>query len=573
MAQQTQANASILFDRHVDLLVVGAGAGGMSAALVASIEGMNVLLCEKSQQIGGTASTSAGTLWIPGNTLSREAGFSDTREDAQLYLDALMGNTPQNALRKVFLDKCNEAISYFAKKTDVQFVPCGRNPDYVTRLPGAGREGRAVIPAVFDGRFLKKNFARVRPPIPEMMIFKGMMVSKADVPHLLGRFKTWTSFVYTSKLFLRYATDLFRYSRGTRLVMGNALVARLYYSLLKRNVTLLFGAGIERLIMDGSAVVGAVVVTEEGRVRISARRGVVLATGGFAHHAAMREEFMPNAGRRLSFASEMNTGDGVSIGRQIGALVTKEQNETGAIWTPVSLTQRADGTQGMFPHFGIDRAKPGIIAVNKSGQRFLNEAISYHDFVLEMFRTESVTAEQPCYLVCEREFIRKYGLGVIRPGGGDVGRYVTNGYLLSAETISGLAAVIGVDADALKTTVDRYNGFVDKGVDTDFHKGETDFERFYGDPCNKPNPCLGGVLAAPYYALAIWPAETACTVGLATDADARVIDRNRKPITGLYACGNDMASIMDGKDPGPGATLGPAMVFGYLAARAAARQS
>jgi hypothetical protein len=162
---------------------------------------------------------------------------------------------------------------------------------------------------------------------------------------------------------------------------------------------------------------------------------------------------------------------------------------------------------------------------------------------------------------------------VIRPGGGDIGRYLTDGYLVSAETIAGLAVMIGVDADGLEATVDRFNGLAETGIDVDFHKGETDFERFYGDPGRQPNPCLGGILAAPYYALAIWPAETACTVGLATDADARVIDRNRKCITGLYACGNDMASIMDGEDPGPGATLGPATVFGYLAARAAARQS
>jgi succinate dehydrogenase/fumarate reductase flavoprotein subunit len=573
MEQQAQPHASIRFDRHVDLLVAGAGAGGMSAALVASIEGLDVLLCEKSQRVGGTASTSAGTLWIPGNRLSRDAGFSDSTQEAQLYLDALMGDTPQSVLRKVFLDRCEEAIGYFTGKTDVHFVPCGRNPDYVTRLPGAAREGRAVIPAAFDGRLLRKNFERVRPPIPEMMIFRGMMVSKTDIPHLLGRFKSWTSFVYASKLLLRYATDLLRYSRGTRLVMGNALVARLYYSLLKRNVAILFGVGVEELIMDGSTVVGAVVATEQGRVRIGTRCGVILATGGFAHDAAMREEFMPSAGRGLSFASEMNTGDGVRIGRQTGALVSKEHNETSAIWTPVSLTRRADGTMGLFPHFGMDRAKPGIIAVNKSGRRFLNEAISYHDFVLEMFRTQSVTAEQPCHLICDREFIRKYGLGVIRPGSGDLRRYVNDGYLISARTIADLAAAIDVNVDALIETVHRFNGFADKGIDADFHKGETDFERFYGDAAKSPNPCLGGVHAAPYYALAIWPAETACTVGLATDADARVIDRDRQPIAGLYACGNDMASIMDGEDPGPGATLGPATVFGYLAARAAARHS
>jgi succinate dehydrogenase/fumarate reductase flavoprotein subunit len=572
MPQQTQPRAPLRFDRQVDLLVAGAGAGGMSAALVANIEGMDVLLCEKSQQVGGTASTSAGTLWIPGNSLSRDAGFSDSREAAQLYIDALMGDTPKKELRKVFLDRCEEAISYFTEKTEVQFVPCGRNPDYVTRLLGAAREGRAVIPAAFDGRLRKKVFERVRPPIPEMLVFNGMMVSKADIPHLLGRFQSWTSFVYASKLLRPYATDLFRYSRETRFVMGNALVGRLYYSLLKRKVALLFGASIEELIMDGAAVVGAVVDTEQGRVRVGARRGVILATGGFAHHAPMREEFMPSAGRRLSFASEMNTGDGVRLGRQIGALVSKEHHETSAIWTPVSLTRRADGTQGLFPHFGMDRAKPGVIAVNKSGRRFLNEAISYHDFVLEMFRTQSVTAEQPCYLICDREFIRKHGLGMIRPGGGDLGRYITDGYLISAETIAGLAVMIGVDADGLEATVHRFNGLAETGIDVDFHKGETDFERFYGDPGRQPNPCLGGMLTAPYYALAIWPAETACTVGLATDADARVIDRNRKSITGLYACGNDMGSIMDGEDPGPGATLGPAMVFGYLAARAAARQ-
>ena len=214
----------------------------------------------------------------------------------------------------------------------------------------------------------------------------------------------------------------------------------------------------------------------------------------------------------------------------------------------------------------LDRAKPGVIAVNSAGRRFVNEAVSYHDFVLAMFECDKTTPSIPAWLICDAAFLRKYGLGVVYPGHRNPAKFVDNGYLVSAPLIDELAGKIGVDPEQLRATVTRYNGFAEAGVDVDFGKGETELNRFNGDADHKPNPCIGPLARPPFYALAVWPADIAVSTGLATDADARVLDSDGKPIPGLYACGNDMASVMAGSYPGPGTTLGPAIVFAYRAA-------
>lgn len=543
----------------------------MTAALVAALEGLDVLVSEKSQQVGGTTSTSAGTLWIPGNHQSRDAGYDDSAEQADIYMRALAGNAGNSDLREAYLATGPDAIDYLMARTDVQFAPCGKHPDYQAQLPGSAITGRAIIPRMFDGRLLGADFARVRPPIPEFMVFGGMMVGKDDIPRLVGRFKSMANFEYSARLFLRYLADRLLHVRGTRIVMGNALVARLYFSLRKAGVPIAFGTSIKELIRGPEGVTGAVLEEEGGRlVRVLARKGVVLATGGYAHDPALRAAFMPKPVPDDSLAAAGNVGDGIALGQQAGGRVSPGEHGTGAFWTPVSHIRRKDGSMGLFPHLSLDRAKPGLIAVNAAGRRFVDEGASYHDFVEAMFEAHKTTPTIPAWLICEAGFVARYGLGAIHPGTRNLKPFVDNGYIFVASTLSALAAQIGVDAAGLEDTVSRHNGFAKTGVDLDFGKGAKELARFNGDPANTPNPCLAPVASGPFCAVAVRPAEIACSTGLSTDADARVIDAGGEPIPGLYACGNDMASIMAGTYPGPGTTLGPAIVFAYRAAMRAA---
>lgn len=557
------------FDREVDLLVAGAGPAGMTAALVGSLEGLDVLVCEKSDQVGGTGATSAGTLWIPGNSQSKAAGYDDSAEQADKYLSGLIGEDTLRDLRSAFLASGPAAIDYLTAKTDVQFLPCGPHPDYRSNMAGAAIAGRAIVPVPFDGRLLGREFRRVRAPIPEFMVFGGMMVGKPDLAPLIGRFKSVHNFVYTATLFARYLLDRLRYPRGTRLMMGNALVARLFYSLRKRNIPVLFDAAIVDLLGDKQHVTGARVNVSGKDMSIKVRKGVVLATGGFGHNAEFRRRFMPQAVPMHSLSCAGNRGDGLAIGTRIGAAIGSANIDSG-LWAPVSIVPRPDGGEGLFPHLVLDRAKPGLIAVNAAGRRFVNEAVSYHDFVLAMFESHRTVPSVPAYLICDAVFLERYGLGVIYPGHRRPHAFVENGYVMSGATLDELAGTIAVDAANLRATVQRHNEFARTGVDTDFGKGETDLNRFNGDAQHRPNPCIGRFETAPFYALPVWPADIAVSTGLATNANAQVRAADGSLIDGLYACGNDMASVMGGSYPGPGTTLGPAMVFAYRAARHAA---
>jgi succinate dehydrogenase/fumarate reductase flavoprotein subunit len=559
-------------EREVDLLVAGAGPAGMTAALVASIEGLDVLLCEKSDQVGGTGATAAGTLWIPGNHQSKAAGFSDSPEQAEIYLEALIGPAANHALIKAFLQTGPTAIDYLEAHTDVRFLPCGTHPDYRSEMRGAAVSGRALVPRPFDGRLLGAEFRRVRAPIAEYMLLGGMMVGKEDIPHLIGRFRSLPSFIHSARLFARYLADRLRFPRGTRVTMGNALVGRLYYSLIQRRVPVLFDTAIIDFVGDRHGVTGARLESGGKEIRIATRKGVVLATGGYARNRRFRTTFMPEPIPEHSLSFAGNSGDGVALGERIGAALTPQRCTSG-LWTPASVVKRADGSEGLYPHFSLDRGKPGLVAVNAAGRRFVNEACSYHDFVLAMYESHRTAPTIPAWLICDTPFIRKYGLGAVYPGASNLAALMRGGYLARADSLDGLAAAIGVDAAELRKTVARHNGFAETGVDVDFAKGETELNRFNGDVRNKPNPCIGKLGTPPFYALAVWPADIAVSTGLATDEDARVLATDGKLVPGLYACGNDMATVMGGSYPGPGTTLGPAVVFAYRAAMHAHRMA
>ncbi|MBD1553094.1 FAD-dependent oxidoreductase [Pseudomonas typographi] len=558
--------ASPQWDDEVDLLVIGAGAAGMATALVATLQGLNVRLVEKSAQVGGTASTSAGTLWIPGNRQGIAAGYHDCVEDGRRYLRELVGNDYGWAAREAFLSAGPDAIDFYMANTQVQLVSCGKHPDYMDR-PGSAVFGRALVPQPFDGRQLGSQFKNVRAPIPEFLIFGGMMVGKDDIPRLVGRFKSLSNFVYSGKLFARFLFDRLRYPRGTRLTMGNALVARLYASLLDAQTPVQFDTGLKELVQDNGQVLGAVLESAAGQLcRVRATHGVVLATGGFARNSALRKAFIPYAVPR-SVACETNQGEGIEAAMRVGAHVNVAEHSPGGFWTPVSDTTRKDGSKGVFPHLSLDRAKPGLIAVNAKAERFVNEANSYHDFVTAMLACGGDAV--PAYLICTVAFIKHYGLGLVPPGASEhqVKKFAEQGYLKLADDLRSLAALIGLSPDALARTVKRYNDNAAKGVDPDFGKGSTELNRFNGDPAVTPNPCLAPLLPGPVCALAVWPAEIAGSTGLAVNEHGQVLTAQGTVMPGLYACGNDMESVMKGTYPGPGTTLGPALTFGYIIAR------
>jgi succinate dehydrogenase/fumarate reductase flavoprotein subunit len=548
------------WDREVDVLVFGAGMGGMTAALVASLEGLDVLLCEKTDQVGGTTSTSAGTVWIPGSSQAVRDGVPDKIEDARRFLAAEIGPRAET-VREAFLAAGPAALDYLEARSELKFIAPPMHPDYHSNQPGRALAGRALAPLPFDARLLGKDFDRVRPPIAPFMVLGGMMVGKLDIPILLKPFVSLANFTAASKLLLRHATDRLRFKRGTRLVMGNALVARLFYSLRQRDVSIAYEAKLIDLVKNHGRIDGAVVDIGEKRQTIRARRGVILATGGFAPNEKLRAEFMGELAIRHSNAFAGASGDGFSAARAAGAAVDAKHTSP-AFYFPSSLHGDT-----VYPHILLDRAKPGLIAVNSDGRRFANESDSYHDFVEAMFRSNAASPSVPAWLICDRAFIRDYGIGLVHPGAGarTINRFIADGYLKRAGTLMELAGRIGIDGKNLLRTVQEHNRFAETGVDEAFGKGGTEYNQFNGDPANKPNPCLRPIAEPTFFAVAVYPSTMGTCVGLSTDGNARVLDENGEAIKGLYAVGNDMASLFRGVYVGPGITLGPALVFAYRA--------
>lgn len=548
---------------EVDLLVFGAGAGGMTAALTGAINGLDVLLCEKSDMVGGTTATSGGTTWIPGTSQSERAGVPDRVEDADAFLKSVVGNRGGDELRAAFLKSGRAAVDMLERESEVKFTAAQAHPDYLGGHPGAAYGGRALVPDMFDGRLLGDEFRRVRPPHRVFMGLGGMMVGRGEVASLLNPFSSLQNLKVTLSVVLRYFADRLKYPRGTRLLMGNALVARLYYSLRQRNVPVLFNAPLKELIIEDGKVVGAQVSTPEGTRTIRARRGVVLATGGVAWNRELRQKLFPKEVAMRSQAPEPNTGDGISIAVKSAGARLDDGHDSPALWMPCSIMKREDGTDAVWPHIILDRAKPGLIAVGPDGRRFVNESDSYHDFCMGMIRAGLKEA----WLVVDDAFIRKYGLGLVFPGAKKLGYFLKKGYVTKGATLAELAQKIGVDAANLQDTVERHNGYAVTGEDLEYGRGTSVMNRFNGDSEVKPNPCMKPIEAAPFYALKVQPLDLACSAGLTCNANGQVLSETGAPIEGLYACGNDMTSLFRGTYPGPGTTIGPAIVFGWRIAQ------
>ncbi|SDR50768.1 Succinate dehydrogenase/fumarate reductase, flavoprotein subunit [Paraburkholderia fungorum] len=554
-------------DENYDLIVVGAGAAGLAAASVGAAQGHRVLLIEHTARIGGTTAISGGMVWIPANHKMQEAGLDDSAEAARRYIDETVPGGANGERMRAFLQHGDPAIRYLEVHTALKLRPVRRYPDYYPDLPGATAGGRVLEPVPFDGRELGRDFALLRDPLPEFMLFGGMMISREDIPKLrrIGKspLATWD----VLKLIGRYGWQRLRAHRGTTLVLGNALAARLFKSARDLGVDIVTKARVVHLVLDGERVSGLRVHIGGSERQIHAR-AVVLATGGISHDAALRASFVPaSAGQRSATANAGTAQGGVRIAQAAGAALSRPAHNVDdalAFWVPVSCWQREDGSTAMFPHTVTDRAKPGLIAVDRHGKRFVNEALSYHEFVRAQLRHADDAI--PAWLVCDSRFLWKYGLGRVRPFALSTRHDVASGYLKKASTLDALAALIGVPPAAFAQTLQRFNAEAKEGRDSEFARGGDIYQRHLGDGDQHPNPCVAPIEQGPFYAVCVFPADLGMAAGLITDEHARVLRADGSPIDGLYACGNDMQSVMNGAYPGPGITLGPALVFGVIAA-------
>ena len=557
-----------------DVLVVGTGASGMSAAVTAAYEGLKVLVVDKAPVYGGTTARSGGWLWIPGTKLAKEQGISESAGAARAYLQHETTTHFDAARVDAFIENGPKAIDFFTEKTCVQFDMPPVFPDYHAEAPGGQPGGRSMVTRPFDARELGDYVSKLAPPVPELTVFGMMLGSGKELWHFLRAFKSIESFWYVAKRFGGHLVDVMRYGRGMTLTNGNALAGRLAKAGMDLNIPVWLNAPVKKLIVEGDAVVGATVVRDGKPIEIRVRRGVVLACGGFPYDVERRKQLFPHAptGREhFTPSPALNTGDGLRLGESVGGWVDPTIPNAAA-WCPTSVVQRKDGTQGVMPHF-IDRAKPGVIAVTTKGRRFTNEALSYHDFIQALVKACKGSSEVTCWLVCDHQHLREYGLGAVAPFPLPIGKHLKSGYLKRGNSLQELASVIGVPAAALQEEVEVFNRDAASGIDTKFSKGSTAYNRYQGDSLVRPNPCMAPILKGPFYAIKVVVGEIGTFAGLATDESCQVLSKDRQPVKGLYAVGNDAASIMGGNYPGAGITLGPALTFGYVVGQTLAKKA
>ena len=559
-----------------DVLVVGTGASGMATAVTAASQGLKVLVVEKAPVYGGTTARSGGWLWVPGTHLAIEQGLHEPPGAARAYLQDQAGSHFDPARVDAFIENGPKAINFFASNTCVQFDMPPVFPDYHAEAPGGLQGGRSMVTRPFDARELGTHVKKLAPPVPELTVFGMMLGSGKELWHFLRAFKSMESFLFVARRFGLHFLDVLRHGRGMTLTNGNALAGRLAKAGMDLDIPVWLSSPVKRLLVEGGSVVGAVIEHEGKRIEVRTRRGVVLACGGFPHDIERRKSLFPHAPtghEHYTPSPALNTGDGLRLAEAIGGWVDPSIPNAAA-WCPTSLVPRKDGTQGVMPHF-IDRAKPGVIAVTADGRRFANEALSYHDFVQHLVRVckERSQADFSAWLICDHKHLREYGLGAVAPFPLPFGRHLRSGYLRRASTLAELALAIGVPAETLARQVETFNLDAAIGTDSQFGKGSTAYNRYQGDSKVQPNPCMAPIAQGPFYSIKIVIGEIGTFAGLATDASCRVITRDRNLVPGLYAVGNDAASVMGGNYPGAGITLGPAVTFGYVAGMALAQAS
>jgi 3-oxosteroid 1-dehydrogenase len=561
-----EARGDSKWDHQFDVVVVGSGGGGMTAAIAAHDLGQSVVLIEKSDLYGGTTAISGGGVWIPCNHQIGALGGSDDYDEALIYLKAATQGMVSEARLRAYLDHAPRMVRYLEDKARVRFRAMPGYSDYYPEMRGAKSGYRTMDSVPFNAAQLGEEFAHLRPPTPGTLIMGRVQMTAGEAHTLLTKERGWI-LLFMRKL-ARYWLDLpwrFRTKRDRRLTLGSALMGSLRRSMMDRNIPLWLETPLESLISDGRRITGVTAVRNGKIIHIGANRGVILAAGGFEHNQEMREQYLPKPTKaEWTITPPANTGDAIRAGAKIGA---KLDLMDWAWWAPTVVVAGREKRRALF----VERALPGCVMVNRLGQRFVDEAAPYQDIVTAMFEDQKKTgANFPAWLIFDADFRRKYPVGPLLPGmvrpDSSLPKHWADNVFYKADSLEALAGRIGIDGKGLAESCKRMGEYAVSGKDAQFGKGSNTFDRYYGDRNVKPNPCLAPVAKPPFYAMRIDGGDIGTKGGLLTDEYARVLREDGHPIPGLYAAGNTSAAVMGPSYPGAGSTIGPAMTFGYVAA-------
>ncbi|WP_406369222.1 3-oxosteroid 1-dehydrogenase [Streptomyces sp. NBC_00647] len=537
-----------------DVVVVGSGAAGMTAALTAAKKGLSCVVLEKAPTFGGSAARSGAGIWIPNNPVILAAGVPDTPAKAAGYLAAVVGPDVSAARQQAFLGNGPAMISFVMANSPLRFRWMEGYSDYYPELPGGLPGGRSMEPDQLDGNILGAELAHLNPAY--MAVPAGMVVFSADYK--------WLTLAAVSAKGAAVATECL--ARGTKaallgqkpLTMGQSLAAGLRAGLLAARVPVWLNTPLSDLFVESGAVTGAVVTQNGASGLVRARRGVIVGSGGFEHNASMRAQYQRQPiGTAWTVGAKENTGDGILAGRRAGAALDLMDD---AWWGPaIPLPDQ--------PYFCLaERTLPGGLLVNAAGARFVNEAAPYSDVVHTMYDRNPSAPDIPAWLIVDQNYRNRYLFKDVAPTFAFPDAWYTSGAAYKAWSLDDLAGRIGVPAAALRTTVSRFNGLALNGTDPDFHRGDSVYDHYYTDPAILPNSCLAPLWLPPFHAFRIVPGDLGTKGGLVTDARARVLRPDGTVIPGLYAAGNVSAAVMGHSYAGAGSTIGPAMTFGYIAA-------
>ncbi|MGW5120742.1 FAD-binding protein [Streptomyces noursei] len=542
------------WDHTYDVVIAGSGAAGFAAALTARLRGLRPLIIEKTDRYGGSTALSGGAIWVPTNFHLDDAGLGDTREKARAYLDATIGDRVPDALKDGYLINGPKMVREFHDRTAVRFVYTPGYSDYFPEALGGYPQGRSVEPAVFDFTKLtaEQRATMRRSELPNY----GLTITSYDFRYLNMVARTWAGRRASVKVGLRAVKAL---ATGAKpLSLGEALIARMRHSLHALGGDLWLSTQLTGLIEEDGRITGVRALRDGREITIRATGGVILASGGFSHNQQLREKHLPApTSAAWTSASEGQTGDALQLGIEAGAATDLLDK----VWGAPSVCP-----PGAPPFFLVaDRGIPGMVIVNQAGERYANEAAPYHQFVDAMYAAHTPEASTvPSWLILDAHSKSRYLFTGLFPGQPFPSKWLSEGFVKKAGSVAALAEATGMPADRLAATLDRFNGFAHTGRDEDFHRGDSVYDRYYGDP-TLPNPNLAPLTKPPYYAIPVHPGDIGTKGGLVTDADARVLREDGTPIDGLYASGNASAAPMGETYPGPGATIGPAMTFSWAA--------
>jgi 3-oxosteroid 1-dehydrogenase len=549
-----------------DVIVVGSGAAGAMAALRSKELGLSTLIIEKAHKYGGTSASSGGVLWIPNHGLTQNG---DSRQQALEYLDNLVSGNVQRERLEAFVDQAPEMVR-FIKSLGVN-VMAAQWPDYFPTVPGA-RSDRSIICPTFDGRELGDKFTLMREQYTRFKLLNRYSMDLSEFFALSARTKGWK--LVFLKILWHYWSDLGtrRFTRrDRRFTSGAALMGQIYQRIFARGIEVRLDTKLNDLVVTAGKVAGVRVGNFGRDYEIAARYGVVLGAGGFEWNQELRDRFFPVPGltRHSSTPEDANRGEALLAGMKIGAAT--EHTEAGW-WIPtMHMPMPTTSNFEEIHQAAFDVGRPHSVCVNRAGVRFVDEACGYDDFGKAMVEDQIRTGSNcPCWLVFDATFRAKFTAGGFMPTAIMPDRKIPNDwwdhYIFKADTLEGLAAKIQLPVDALAKTVSNINDYARSGTDPQFGRGGNDYDRFFGDPTSKPNPSLGTIEAAPFYAVPINLGDLGTKGGLKADASARVLGGDGQPIPNLYAAGNASGSPFGNCYPGAGGTIGPALTFGYVAA-------